>query len=178
MLHPYQDQLKRLAEVPGLGVDSAQQILAEVGSLAAAFPSPKHLSSWVGACPDNESAGVNYGHRSPKGNRAMRRVLNQCANAAVKAKGTIFEVVYRRSVSRLGHKQNDRGHCPSAVSPHLEDLARWSSLRRTRLRRQPRIEAKTRLANDSRTAKPRRSSATREPAAAQSSMRRFSTLKD
>ena len=27
----------------------------------------------------------------------MRRVLNQAANAAVKAKGTIFAVVYRRS---------------------------------------------------------------------------------
>src|SRR6516164_451494 len=78
LLHPYQDQVKRLAEVPGLGVDSAQQILAEVGVLAAAFPSAKQLSSWVGACPgDNQSAGVNYNHRSPKGNRAMRRILNQ-----------------------------------------------------------------------------------------------------
>ena len=35
----------------------------------------------------------------------MRRLLNQSANAAVKAKGTIFEVVYRRTVPRLGHKQ-------------------------------------------------------------------------
>src|SRR5215467_7814813 len=51
LLQPYQDQVKRLAEVPGLGVDSAQQILAEVGARAAAFPSAKHLSSWVGACP-------------------------------------------------------------------------------------------------------------------------------
>ena len=35
----------------------------------------------------------------------MRRVLNQAANAAVKAKGTIFAVVYRRLVPRLGHAQ-------------------------------------------------------------------------
>ena len=35
----------------------------------------------------------------------MRRILNQAANAAVKAKGTIFEIVYRRLVSRLGHNQ-------------------------------------------------------------------------
>ena len=69
---------ERLAEVPGLGVDSAQQIIAEVGATAATFPSPKHSSSWVGACPgDEESAGVNYSHRSPKGNRQMRRILNQ-----------------------------------------------------------------------------------------------------
>jgi hypothetical protein len=32
-------------------------------------------------------------------------VLNQAANAAVKAKGTIFAVVYRRLVPRLGHAQ-------------------------------------------------------------------------
>ena len=106
LLRQHQDAVERLAEVPGLGVDSAQQIMAEVGPTAATFPSEKCLSSWVGACPgDEESAGVNYSHRSPKGNRHMRRVLNQAANAAVKAKGTIFEIVYRRTVPRLGHKQ-------------------------------------------------------------------------
>jgi transposase len=106
LLNQHQDAVQRLAEVPGLGVDSAQQIIAEVGSTAATFPSEKCLSSWVGACPgDEESAGVNYSHRSPKGNRHMRRVLNQCANAAVKAKGTIFDIVYRRTVPRLGHNQ-------------------------------------------------------------------------
>jgi transposase len=69
-------------------------------------PSPKHLASWMGACPGNEeSAGVTASHRCPKGNRQMRRVLNQAANAAVKAKGTIFAVVYRRIVPRLGHAQ-------------------------------------------------------------------------
>ena len=35
----------------------------------------------------------------------MRRVLNQAANTAVKAKGTIFAIVYRRLVPRLGHAQ-------------------------------------------------------------------------
>ena len=35
----------------------------------------------------------------------MRRILNQCANAAVKSKGSIFQIVYRRLVPRLGHKQ-------------------------------------------------------------------------
>ena len=35
----------------------------------------------------------------------MRRVLNQAANAAVKAKGSIFAIVYRRLVPRLGHAQ-------------------------------------------------------------------------
>jgi hypothetical protein len=35
----------------------------------------------------------------------MRRILNQAANAAVKHKGSIFEIVYRRRVPRLGHNQ-------------------------------------------------------------------------
>src|SRR6266550_5004265 len=106
LLSQHQDAVERLAEVPGLGVDSAQQIIAEVGPTAATFPSEKCLSSWVGACPgDNESAGVNYSHRSPKGNRHMRRLLNQAANAAARTKGSIFEIVYRRSVPRLGHNQ-------------------------------------------------------------------------
>jgi len=106
LLSRHQDAVERLAEVPGLGVDSAQQIIAEVGATAATFPSAEQLSSWAGTCPgDEESAGVNYAHRSPKGNRHMRRLLNQTANAAVKTKGSIFEIVYRRSVPRLGHNQ-------------------------------------------------------------------------
>jgi transposase len=106
LLSEHQDAVQRLAEVPSLGVDSAQQIIAEVGPTAATFPSEKCFSSWVGGCPgDNESAGVNYSHRSPKGNRHMRRVLNQTANATARTKGSIFEMVYRRSVPRQGHNQ-------------------------------------------------------------------------
>src|SRR5215467_4089453 len=106
LLNQHHDAVVHLAEIPGLGVDSAQQIIAAVGAWAATFPSAKQLSSWVGACPgEEESAEVSKSHRSPKGNRHMRRILNQAANAAVKSKGTIFEIIYRRLVSRLGHNQ-------------------------------------------------------------------------
>ncbi|MCP4209226.1 MAG: IS110 family transposase [Shimia sp.] len=106
LLRSHQAAVQRLAEVPGLGVDSAQQIIAEVGESAETFPSAKELSSWVGVCPgETESAGVSYSHRSPRGNRPMRRILNQAANAAVKTKGSIFQLVYRRLVPRLGHPQ-------------------------------------------------------------------------
>lgn len=106
LLRPHEDAVQRLAEVPGLGVDSAHQIIAEVGATAATFPSEKHLASWVGVCPgEQESAGVSESNRSPKGNRNMRRLLNQCANAAVKRKGSIFEQVYRRLLPRIGHSK-------------------------------------------------------------------------
>jgi transposase len=98
--------VKRLAEVPGLGVDSAQQIIAEIGPTVAAFPSHKQLCSWVAVCPgDNESGGVNHSHRTPKGNRQMRRILKQAANAAARTKGSSVEIVYHRQVTRMGHNQ-------------------------------------------------------------------------
>lgn len=103
-LRNHQEAVMRLAEVPGLGADSAQQIVAEVGPQAATFPSAEQMASWVGCCPGREeSAEVSSSDRSPKGNKPMRRLLSQAANAAVKAKGSVFEIVYRRLVARLGH---------------------------------------------------------------------------
>jgi len=54
LLSHHHDAVNRLADVPGLGVDSAQQIIAEVGATAATFPSAKHLASRMGACPGTE----------------------------------------------------------------------------------------------------------------------------
>jgi transposase len=103
-LREYEDSVLRLAEIPGLGADSAQQIIAEVGPHAATFPSPGQMASWVGCCPGREeSAEVSRSDRSPKGNRHMRRILNQAANAAVRTKGSTFQALYRRLAPRLGH---------------------------------------------------------------------------
>lgn len=105
-LREHQDCVTRLAEVPGLGADSAHQIIAEVGPHADKFSSPSQLASWVGCSPGREeSAEVSKSNRSPKGNRQMRRILNQSANAAVKAKGSVFQDLYRRLVPRLGHNK-------------------------------------------------------------------------
>ncbi len=77
LLRAHHAAIQRLAEVPGLGVDSAQQIIAEVGASAESFPSAKHLASWVGACPGaHESAGVSYSHR-PK-------ATGRCAASSIK----------------------------------------------------------------------------------------------
>ena len=106
LLKQHQGAVQRLAEVPGLGVDSAHQIIAEVGATAAVFPSAKDLSSWVGVCPgEQQSAEVSKSTRSPKGNRNLRRILNQAAHAAIKVRGSIFEVVFRRLKSRLKYQE-------------------------------------------------------------------------
>jgi transposase len=106
LLKQHQDAVQRLAEVPGLGVDSAHQIIAEIGVAATVFPSAKDLSSWVGVCPgDEQSAEVSKSTRSPKGNRNLRRILNQAAHAAIKVKESIFEVVFRRLKSGLKYQE-------------------------------------------------------------------------
>jgi transposase len=106
LLREHQEVVQRVAEVPGFGVDSALQMIAEVGLKAANFDSEKKLSSWVGVCPGNEeSAGESKSTRSPKGNRQMRRLLNQAAQSAVKTKGSVFEVTFNRLLPRLGYKQ-------------------------------------------------------------------------
>ena len=93
--------VERLAEVPGLGVESAQQIIA-----AAVFASEKDLASWVGVCPGEEvTAGEAHSTRCPNGNHNMRRLLNQAAHAAVKMKGSIFEVTFRRLLPRMESKE-------------------------------------------------------------------------
>ena len=106
-LKEHEGAVTRLAQVPGLGVDSAQQIIAEVGPKAERFPSAGQLSSWVGTCPGKEeSAEQSKSNRSPKGNRPMRRILNQAANAAVKSQGTVFEALYKRIKGRDPKQHN------------------------------------------------------------------------
>ena len=124
-MKPHQDAVIRLAEVPGLGIDSAQQVIAEVGVTASTFPSAAEFTSWVGTCPGKEeSAEENSSSRSAKGNKYMRRVLNQAAHAAARSKGTHFQAVFRRlltaasglSVRRLGYRT-------SAMPLGLEDTS-------------------------------------------------------
>ena len=100
------EAVARLAEIPGFGADSAQQVIAEVGVQASTFPSAAQLASWVGTNPGRqESAGQNQSSRSAKGNKYVRRILTEAAQAAVKTKGSHFQVVFRRLLPRLGYQE-------------------------------------------------------------------------
>jgi len=99
----HQQTIQRLCAIPGVGLYAAEQILAEVGAGAKAFPTAAHLCSWVEVCPGRqESAGHSRSNRSAKGNRALRSLLTQVAWAAVRVKDSLFETLFRRWVSRLG----------------------------------------------------------------------------
>ncbi|HVR27671.1 MAG TPA: DUF1330 domain-containing protein [Candidatus Polarisedimenticolia bacterium] len=77
------------------------------GIVIAEFPSFEAAKAWFESSFLLEVTKVltHLNKRSPKGNRQMRRIFNQAANAAVKHKGSIFEIVYRRLLLRLGHNK-------------------------------------------------------------------------
>ncbi|MGI8741712.1 MAG: transposase [Bryobacteraceae bacterium] len=47
--------LYRLCQIPGVQLDAAQELLAEIGPTAGAFASPERFASWVGVCPPDEA---------------------------------------------------------------------------------------------------------------------------
>jgi transposase len=97
--------LHRLSKIPGIDLYAAQELIAEIGPKAAAFATAENFASWVGVCPGSqESAGVNYSHRSAKGNRYLRRVLCQIAWAAIHTKDTFFASLFARLKPRIEGK--------------------------------------------------------------------------
>jgi transposase len=69
-LKKHEQVVVRLAKVPGLGVESAQPRIAEVGVDAEVFASAGEFASWCGVCPGSDViAEENYSSRCPKGNR-------------------------------------------------------------------------------------------------------------
>jgi transposase len=97
--------LHRLTKIPGVDLYAAQELVSEIGPQAAAFASAEQFASWVGVCPGSqESAGVNYSHRSAKGNRYLRRLLCQIAWAAIHTKDTFFASLFARLKPRVEGK--------------------------------------------------------------------------
>lgn len=104
-MRPYQEPWELLQTIPGIDALSATLLLVEIGVDMQRFGSMKQLSSWGGMCPGNhESAGKKKSSRSRKGNRTLRRVLCEAANAARRTHSQ-FKGAYAGLVLRRGHKR-------------------------------------------------------------------------
>ena len=102
-MEPHAEQVRRLCEIPGIGVVAAQQIIAELGPEAASFPTAEQMASWVGVSPGKrESAGKSKSNKSPHGSRPMRRILTQCAWGAIRTTGSAFADRFHKMVRRMG----------------------------------------------------------------------------
>lgn len=99
-----------LQTIPGISEWAACVILIEIGGgekFGKAFRNPEHFASWLGICPGNtDSNGKRVGKKSRHGNAALRRILCEVAQAAVKCKGTTFKSKFQSLIVRLGYKRS------------------------------------------------------------------------
>lgn len=99
----YEDDIKKIDEITGVGKRSAEVILSEIGKDMSRFPTDSHLCSWAGLCPgNNESAGKRKSGKTNKGNRHLKCILIQCAKSAKQNKNSFFFAQYQRLVVRRG----------------------------------------------------------------------------
>jgi transposase len=106
---PYEAMLELIRTAPGFSADpmTAIALISEIGVDMSVFRTAKHLSSWAGCCPRNDSSGGK--RKSTRISRAgayLKPLLVQIANAVVKTdKYPECKERYRRLKARRGHKK-------------------------------------------------------------------------
>ena len=102
-LVPYQEQHKRLTQIPGVDRIGAAVIIAELGVDMSVFPTVRHAAAWAGVCPgNNESAGKRKGTPGRRGNTHLTTALVQAAVCASRTKGTYLKEKYWKLKARRG----------------------------------------------------------------------------
>jgi transposase len=105
-LLPYQQQRRRLTQIPGVNTQIAAVLIAEIGVDMSVFKSADHLASWAGVCPGNdESAGKRRSGKVTKGNVALKTALVEAGLAAGRTKGTYLKDKFHRLKARRGLKR-------------------------------------------------------------------------
>lgn len=108
MIAPYEPAIQLLETIPGVGRQSAIQIISEIGVDMTQFSSSKKLNCWAGLSPNsNESAGKKKSVRISRAGVYLKPALVQCAHAAVKAKekNPYYRVKYKQICKRRGKKR-------------------------------------------------------------------------
>jgi transposase len=105
LIAPFAQAVEKLDEITGIGVRSAQEIVAELGTDMAVFPTAAHLVSWAKFSPiDAQSAGRKKGNSTGKGNPWLAGTLGEVV-AGLARTNTFLGQRYRRLVRRRGKKR-------------------------------------------------------------------------
>jgi len=103
---PFACAVERLDTIPGVGRETAEMIVSEIGVDMTRFPSANHLAAWAGVAPGkHESGGKRLSGRTRKGNQALRKGLVCAAHAAAHTKNTFLAAQYQRLARRRGRKR-------------------------------------------------------------------------
>jgi transposase len=105
-LRPFQAELARWDQIPGINRRIAEILIAEIGADLKQFKDAAHLASWAGMCPGNHaSAGKRKSGKTRKGSVWLRRALVEAAHGAARTKDKYFSTLYHRLAGRRGAKR-------------------------------------------------------------------------
>jgi transposase len=84
LCEPYERQIAQLDAIPGFGVTTAQDLIAEIGAGMTAFPTAGHLCSWARVAPrTKESGGKRKGKSATgRGNPYVGAALGEASSSA------------------------------------------------------------------------------------------------
>jgi transposase len=102
---PYTRAVEQLDEIAGVGITSAQELIAEIGVDMSRFPTAGHLASWAKFAPiDRSSAGKHKGGSTGKGNPWPAATLGEIITAAART-DTFLGERYHRLARRRGKRR-------------------------------------------------------------------------
>jgi transposase len=106
LCQPYEHQIAQLDAVPGYGITTAQDIIAEIGTGMSVFPTAGHLCSWARQAPGvRESGGRRKGKNATgRGNRYLAGALGEAAVNAGRTQ-TFPGTRYRRLCRHMPKKK-------------------------------------------------------------------------
>jgi len=106
LAEPYLHQITQLDAVHGIGQVCAQDIIAEIGTDMAVFPTPGHLVSWAKWSPQvRQSAGKRKGSNATgRGNPYLGAALGEAAISAGNTQ-SFLGAKYRRLTRRMPKKK-------------------------------------------------------------------------
>jgi len=102
---PYARAVEQLDEIAGVGITSAQELIAEIGVDMSRFRTAGHLVSWARFAPiDRSSAGKSKGGSTGKGNPWLAATLGEIVTAAART-DTFLGERYHRIARRRGKRR-------------------------------------------------------------------------
>jgi transposase len=106
LCEPYERQIAQLDGIPGFGVTAAQDLIAEIGTDMAAFPTAGHLCSWARVAPRVQQSGGRRKGRSAtgRGNPYIGGTLGETAAGTGRTQ-TFLGAKYRRLCTRMPKKK-------------------------------------------------------------------------
>jgi len=98
----YAKEEECLDSISGIGKQTAEIIISEVGISMSRFPTSDHLTAWCGVAPgNNESAGKRKNTATKKGNKYLRLAIIAAAWGAVRTKDSYWKALFEHLKKRM-----------------------------------------------------------------------------